>query len=150
MRRFDWQRAFYRRIVVYGFPKLLSFSKTDGKSVSNSILHNSSPDAFKLSVWSLSTPPEHQRATCQRKVPKAISCLWIQLQLSGKSNEHSLFGHTPFNVKSAFFIFKAAFYRSDQLYPNSNNNNNNNKKVTFLVHNRKCVLLYILFFTNES
>lgn len=68
--------------------------------------NSSSPDAFKLSVWSCPTPEEYQWATCQKEVPKAISCLWIQLQLSWKSNECSLFGHTPFDVNSLLLLYK--------------------------------------------
>lgn len=99
MRALDFQRLSYE-CLVSKFPRLLSFSKADGKSVSSSIQNKSNPDAFKHCVWSCSSHEEYHWARCQRTVPKAISCLWIQLWLSAKSNEASLLSHTPLNAKS--------------------------------------------------
>lgn len=46
MRAFDCQRPSHE-CLVSKFPRLLSFSKADGKSVSSSIQNNGNTDAFK-------------------------------------------------------------------------------------------------------
>ena len=109
MRAFDCQRLSCE-CLVSKFPRLLSFSKADGKSVSSSIQNSSNPDASRHCVWSCSSHEEYIGQDAKGRSPRQLAASESNSGcLGSQTNPACLAIHHLMQRACSLFIIKPIF-----------------------------------------